>query len=134
MAVKVGPVAMEGMSEQNFRSQPGRADPVVFEELRALQKSSVNSHETTIWPTDLLRGSSLLTLRFHLLGLIVLGEGIDNWIEPAIHHLVELMQRQANAMIGHAILREVIGPNLFATVAGPYHTAPFGADRGLLLF
>ena len=50
---------------------------------------------------------------FQLLGLIVRGERIDNRIEGAVHHLIELMNRQADAVIADAILFEVVSANFF---------------------
>jgi len=44
------------------------------------------------------------------------------------------MQGEADAVIGDAVLREVIRAELFAAVAGLDHVAPLRAQRGLLLF
>src|SRR3984893_4634516 len=44
------------------------------------------------------------------------------------------MQGQADAVIGHAILRIVVGANFFGTVAGLDLSAALGGQRGLLLF
>src|SRR5688572_29346217 len=67
-------------------------------------------------------------------GVEVLGDGVEQRIQTAFHDLIELVQRQADAVIGDAILLEVIGADLFATVAGADHALALGAQlRHLLL-
>src|SRR5262247_2597243 len=41
-----------------------------------------------------------------LLGLVLGGEGVDDVVEVAIHDVVDLVERQVDAMVGHATLRE----------------------------
>ena len=50
---------------------------------------------------------------FQLLGLIVRGKRVDDGIEAAIHHHVELVQGQPNTVIANSILFEVVGADLF---------------------
>ena len=50
---------------------------------------------------------------FQLLGLIVRGKCVDDGIETAVHHHVELVQGQPNAVIANSILFEVVRANLF---------------------
>src|ERR1700734_1834970 len=73
-------------------------------------------------------------LLFQLLALIVVGERREQRVQPAFHYQIELVQGQADAMIGDAILREVVGADFFATIARTHHALPLGADRLLLLF
>ena len=47
----------------------------------------------------------------------MLRQRVDDRIEPTIHDDIELMQRQADPVIGDAILREVVGADLPAAVA-----------------
>ena len=44
------------------------------------------------------------------------------------------MQRKADAVVRHAILRKVVGADLFAAVAGLDLATAFRGKRGLLLF
>ena len=48
-----------------------------------------------------------------LLGLVVRGKSVDDLIERAIHHQVELMNRQTDAVIGDAIFFEVVSADFF---------------------
>ena len=43
-------------------------------------------------------------------------KGVNDAIEPAVQNGVEVVQGEADTMVGHAILREVVGPDLLATV------------------
>src|ERR1039457_689663 len=56
-------------------------------------------------------------------GLVLVRQRLDEHIEVAVEHTLELMQRQVDAMIGHARLRKVVGANLLAAVATPNHRA-----------
>ena len=62
------------------------------------------------------------------------GQRVDDRVELAVHHEIELVQGEADAMIGDAVLREVVGADLLAAVAGAHHAAALGAERRLLLF
>ncbi len=42
--------------------------------------------------------------------------------------MIELVQRQPDAVVGHAVLREVVGADLLAAVAGADHAAALGAE------
>src|ERR1019366_7266891 len=77
---------------------------------------------------------SLFRLLLHLLALVMGDEGIEDGIHFAFHHEIELMQRQADAVIAHAILREVVGADFLAAVAGAHHALAPRAQHGLLLF
>ena len=61
------------------------------------------------------------------------GQRVEDGVQPAFHHHVQLMQRQADAVIGDAVLREVVGADLLAAVAGAHHAAALRAERRLLL-
>src|SRR6266571_5440527 len=69
-----------------------------------------------------------------LFGLVIRGERIENGVELAIHHEIQLMERQADAVVRDPVLREVVGANFLAAVAGADLRAPFRSQRGLLLF
>src|SRR5487761_727497 len=70
---------------------------------------------------------------FQLLRLIGGYERFDDFVQPAVHYPVELMHVQPDAVVGDAILREIVGSNLFAAVAGTDHRAPLFGDLLLLL-
>ena len=41
---------------------------------------------------------------------------LDHAVQVAVQHTLQITQRQADAVIGHAVLREVVGAYLFAAV------------------
>src|SRR4030095_8169961 len=43
---------------------------------------------------------------------------VDQFVEIAVNHAIEVMKRQADAMVGHAVLREIIGTDFFFTSTG----------------
>ena len=57
-----------------------------------------------------------ITERKEAAGLIGQRERIDDLVQIAVEHLIKLIERQADAVIGHAVLREVVGAYLFAAV------------------
>src|SRR5664280_2829623 len=81
-----------------------------------------------------LDGRSLFPLLSHFFALVVGDQGIEDGIHFALHHEIELMERQADAVIADAILREVIGADFLAAVARTHHALALGAQHGLLLF
>jgi hypothetical protein len=64
----------------------------------------------------------------------VRNQTVDQCWQLAFHHIAEVVQRQADAMIGDAILREVIGADFFGPVSGFDLAATFRTDGGLLFF
>src|SRR4029077_2608368 len=69
-----------------------------------------------------------------LFGLVIRGERFENGVELSIHNEIQLMERQADAVIGDAVLREVVGANFLAAVAAASLSAPLRSQRCLLLF
>src|SRR5215831_11780054 len=55
-------------------------------------------------------------LLFQFLGLVMSGKRVDDLIQFAVHDEIQLVQGQADAMIGDAILRKVVGADLFAAI------------------
>src|SRR5438309_1550187 len=43
-------------------------------------------------------------------------EWIDDRVELAVHHLLDAVHRDSDAVIGHAVLREVVGADLLRAV------------------
>src|SRR5262245_23816259 len=51
--------------------------------------------------------------------LVLRHQGVDQLIERrALEHRIELVQRQANAVIGDAPLREIVGADALRAIAG----------------
>jgi hypothetical protein len=66
--------------------------------------------------------SALHTESLHLqalqsIGLVGGDQVIDELVEVAVEHAGEIVARQADAMVGDAILRKVVGADLLAAVA-----------------
>src|SRR5688572_2589284 len=58
---------------------------------------------------------------------------VDERVDAAVHHAIELVQRESDAVIGDAVLGEVVGSDLVRAVARFHHTASFVANGGILL-
>ena len=67
------------------------------------------------------------------LGLLTGGEGVDDVVQIAVHDLVEIVYRQADPVVGAAILREVIGAYLLAAIPCSHLTGAVSVDGVLLL-
>src|SRR6266545_6085122 len=74
-------------------------------------------------------GRAVLGLLLQLFGLVVGGERFHDHVQFSVHDEVELMQGEADAVVGHAILRKVVGADLLAAVARADHAAPLRAQR-----
>src|ERR1700680_1853596 len=72
----------------------------------------------------LLLGLDQLLLQ--ALSLVVRHQRVDERSELAVHHFGELVQRQADAMVGHAILRKIVRANFLRAVAGLDLSKPLG--------
>ena len=76
----------------------------------------------------------ILQIEFlQLFRLFAGGKGVDDLIEVAVQDLCKVVHRQADAVVGAAVLREVVGADLLAAVAGAHLPLPLGVD-GVLLF
>ena len=71
---------------------------------------------------------------FEAFGFVVSHEAIDEGSELAIHDFGELVDGQADAVIGDAVLRIIVRANFLGAVTGFDLAAALGADGGLLLF
>src|SRR5205809_3003074 len=103
---------------------------------RSRSSSSQNqewSQGGSTWGTS-LGGLCLSEFLLEALGLVVGTQGVHQRRELAVHDVGKLMQRQADAVIGHAILGEIVRADFFRAVAGFDLAAPLGHDGGLLLF
>src|SRR5687768_13943076 len=68
-----------------------------------------------------------------LLRLIVGDECVDERIEVAFHNQIELMNRQADAVIRDPVFLEVVRTNFLGAIAGADHRAAFAGLRFVLL-
>ena len=71
---------------------------------------------------------------FQSLGLKECDQSVDHIPDIAFHHAVELMNREANTVVGQTILREVIGANFFASISGSHLRSAVLRNRLPLLF
>src|SRR5207253_6723267 len=57
-------------------------------------------------------------------GLVLLCQRLDEQVEIAVEHALQLMQREVDAVVGHPGLRIVVRADLLAAVAAAHHGAP----------
>src|SRR3990172_9900405 len=69
---------------------------------------------------------------FQPLRIIRRGEGLDKFIEVAAEHGFEPVERKPDAVIRHPALREIIRPDLFASLAGAHLRPAVLGGLGLL--
>src|SRR5688572_27199956 len=91
----------------------------------------------------LLRGRSLVAVTrlasqlglgaLQALGLMPGDDSAHEIVEVAVDDAIELVQREADAVVGDAVLREVVGADLLRAFAGADHAAALVADRVVLL-
>ena len=60
-------------------------------------------------------------------------ERVDERADFSVHGIAELMQRHTDAVIGDAVLREIVGANFFGAIAGADLSAAFGSNLLVLL-
>src|SRR5207247_7551274 len=68
-----------------------------------------------------------------LLGLGMRDQRVDDLAEVAVEDFLQAMQREADAVVGHPRLLEVVGPDLLAPVAGAHLALALARDLALLL-
>ena len=54
---------------------------------------------------------------FELLGLVMRDQRVDDVVDLALHHPVELVKVQADAVVGEPVLGKVVGADFLAAVA-----------------
>ena len=52
---------------------------------------------------------------------------VDQSVEIAVNHAIEVMKREFDAVVGHAVLREIVGANVFVSLAGADLAVALGA-------
>src|SRR5262249_22820784 len=70
---------------------------------------------------------------FELFRLVVGDQLIDQLAEVAVEDLREAMSREVDAVIGDPVLRKIVGPDFFRSIAAADLAAPVLGDRLLLL-
>ncbi len=88
MGIQVDTFTAEGVAKQNFSGQAREGNGRFFQDLRALQEGRLQGH-----PDLSVDRLGVHALAAQHLGLVVIGEGFHNGIDPARHSQVELMQR-----------------------------------------
>src|SRR5215469_7611184 len=68
------------------------------------------------------------------LSLIMGNQSIEERLYLSIHDRIKLVNRESDAVIAQAVLREVVGPDLLAAVSGLDHGAALFGQGFLLLF
>src|SRR6266853_1451199 len=68
-----------------------------------------------------------------LFGLIMSDQGINDGLKPAIHDFSKLVDGESNAVVGHAVLGEIVSTNLFTAIAASHHGPSLLGQRFLLL-
>src|SRR3982751_4770968 len=76
---------------------------------------------------------SLIPEARELLGLVLVGEGGSDLRQVAVHDRVDLVQREIDAMVGHAALRKVVGADAIGAVARADEALALGSFLRLLL-
>ncbi len=61
---------------------------------------------------------------FQLFGVKMGHECVDHWFQPAIHDALQLVHCESNAVVGKAILGEVVRADFFAPVPGSHLRSP----------
>ena len=71
--------------------------------------------------------------RLQLLRLVVRTQGVDKLVKLPLKHEVELVNGQADPMVGDSVLFEIVGADLFRPVAAAHHGFAFGR-KSVVLF
>src|SRR5262249_49389678 len=76
--------------------------------------------------------SSSCPERLELLGAVGLEQGVDQLVEVALEDGRQPVKGEADPVIGHATLGEVVRPDALAALARPYLASPGRGDLGTL--
>src|SRR6266849_346490 len=71
--------------------------------------------------------------RFQLFALVVGYQRVDQRLKLAVHDLLQLVNGEADTVVGDAVLGEIVSPNFFAAVARADHRLALLGQRVLLL-
>ena len=61
------------------------------------------------------------------------GKRVNDRSELAFHHLIQLMERQSDAMVGDAVLRKIVRANFLGAIPGFDLAAALGSNCFVLL-
>ena len=92
MRIKIDPFATNGVTEKNLRRQARFRNPFAPEQLSSLREGRADSHRES----NLSGGAFFL----QFLGLIMRGEGVEDLVQLAQHHEIELVERKADPVVG----------------------------------
>src|SRR4051794_35160163 len=123
------------MGQKHFCSESGDGNVGFLEDGGALEEGRLKRH-CDPYSGCLVRiscgnPSGSPTLIAKPFGLVVTRQGIDNRLQSSFHREVKLMKGKTDAVVGNPILREIVCPDLLATIAGSNHAFAFRADGGL---
>src|SRR5690606_37023079 len=97
-------------------SNRGRSASISTSSERARARRS-----TYRWEVGLSGASCGLTILTQALRLVRRRDGVDQRIQGAVQDGRQVVQRQANAMVGDPVLREVVGPDLLGALRTANH-------------
>jgi hypothetical protein len=112
----------------------------VRDEVRAIDAEEVREEHVGVHSADERRGFLERRLERHhaafserpreQLGLMLCGKRRADFVEIPVHDVVDLVEREIDAVVGHAALREVVGADAIRPVARADEALPL---RGLFL-
>src|SRR5579884_3500609 len=105
-------------AQSSSASSRGVALPCVlrYVVLRRTISSSVRG-----WSLSAARSCRVLGFVEQPARLVLLRQRLDEQVEIAVEHALQLMQREVDAVVGDARLREVVRAHLLAAVAAAHH-------------
>ncbi len=72
-------------------------------------------------PALINRSGILILSHLQQLRCLIGGDaGVDDFLDIAVHDLIQLVNRQIDPVVGHTALREIVGPDFFRAVAGSH--------------
>src|SRR4051794_8404605 len=116
-----------GLAMRCARSTPSECAISTFASTRPMASVASSSAAFTVYM------SGVLAQARQLLGLVLRGERAGDLVQIAAHDLVDLVQGEVDAMVGHAALREVVRADAIAAVARAHEALPLRGFLRLLL-
>src|SRR5580704_4844076 len=94
--------------------------PVLSKDVPGLSRSVL-----LFWSCSRNRSTHASGFLLHFFRLKVRSQRFDQGLQFPIHDFLKLVDSQANPVIGHPVLWEVVGPNLLAAIARAHHRLAF---------
>src|SRR5258706_15177275 len=120
-----------GFAAIHARLTPSTWDMITWASVRSMLIISSSSAALTVCIAP--SSSGALRELVELLGLVLGGERRADLHEVAVHDGVDLVQREVDAVVGHAALGEVVRPHAIGTVARADEALPLRSFLGRLL-